>query len=115
MTDDKPASFVDNIFSLANRFATPFAQNLADKTIGVTDDGRGYANQLLNERLRINALNGSGAADPYLASQAPQGILDVILGQGRQPSGGSSGGGIAMSGLTLIVLVALLAYFMRRR
>jgi hypothetical protein len=106
--------YVGRLFDLGQAFAAPLAQKIAGGKVGTEAGEKAY----VDEKIRVNALNGSGPNDPNAAKDAPVGILDFITGRNR----GSATGTGAISGSTMnplwlavIALGALLVLMQFRR
>ena len=63
------SGFFDGFWSVADKFAAPLAQAYVVGQNGVP----GSENGMIQERLRFNALNGSGPVDPAAALALAQG------------------------------------------
>lgn len=101
------SGFFDGFWSVADKFAAPLAQAYVVGQNGVP----GSENGMIQERLRFNALNGSGPVDPAAAQNSPASIWEFLTGQRGTTQAPSSGGG----GLFLVAIVGLVAFLLLRR
>ena len=66
---------------------------------------------ILDERIRLNRINGSGPVNPVLAANQPMSIEERLFGQGNILATSVKAGG----GIIGIAVIALVVWFIVRR
>lgn len=99
--------FFDGFWSVADKFAAPLANAYV---VGANGNG-GSENGMIQERLRYNALNGSGPVDPAAAQNSPASLWEFLTGQRNSAQAPIPG----FSGPIVLIGVALVAWLLLRR
>lgn len=98
MADTNSGSALDSLLSIGQRFATPFVRSFA------YGKDRASEMELQDERNDYNALNGSGATDPFGASNRPKSDAQRNF---DQPANGGMLSSFGLTGGTQNILILL--------
>jgi hypothetical protein len=108
---ENTGGFWQGFYSIADKFAAPVVNKFLVGDTGNTLDEQ----SMIEERRRINRLNGSGPNDEVASAGSPRSFWEFITGNRTTSAGGSAGGSMLVPLLLVAAVVGFIAWRMARR